>query len=731
MSEPASIDRHALTAAAARLLAAWARDAERWWYDIPGHPGYGCYGTGYNYWGSQTNQRYTAALATLAVTPGHDADRQWALERALASLRFALASHVSGDGPITCTDGGRWGGTWLSPLGVERMMHGVHAIREHLTEADRAALRRVITSEAAWLHDDYQKGSHQGVFADVWASTGKNVPESNLWAGALLWRAAAMYPDHPAAEKWRERAHEFLVNAVSIEADAQDGRIVAGKPIRDRFRGANFFPNYALDHHGYLNVGYMVICTSNAAMLHFDLRAAGLDRPESLDHHQDDLWHVVRRMIFPDGRLARLGGDSRVRYTYCQEYLLPSLLYAADHLGDAHALQLASRQVGLIEKEAAYHGDGSFYSRRLAWLANESPYYYTRLESDRAVALSMLLAYLPLVREKPPVFSEDFETSVAGHWVEPEHGGAMHRSATRLASFSWRAFGLTQGLCLPPDRSDLAEWSHNLAGRIRFLGEPESHHNPGDFRRLLTQHAEAFEGGFVTCGAVMEGCNLNMAEGWRGTDSATHWLAFAALPDGHTVACVQLCRVGARRAYTAEVKGLNLCIPNDLFNRFSREIASAGQVQHLQIPAEDGIVRLGSRWANIDDVLGVIGLYGAEELVVHRGAQRRGGHLRSLHVDQFCWRCDVGAAAHAPGATLLDVGWAVVSGVDAATTRRLAEDTETRGLLFDQPGVRGVSVMGVNGHRYALVANFGDHEAAVRLPSGRSLALAPGRATVV
>ena len=52
-----------------------------------------------------------------------------------------------------------------------------------------------------------------------------------------------------------------------------------GKPVREWHVGANFFPNYALDHHGYLNVGYMVICVCNAAMLHFDCRLPGCHGP--------------------------------------------------------------------------------------------------------------------------------------------------------------------------------------------------------------------------------------------------------------------------------------------------------------------------------------------------------------------------------------------------------------------------------------------------------------------
>ena len=149
--------------------------------------------------------------------------------------------------------------------------------------------------------------------ADVWNSSGKNAPESNLWNGAILWRTAAMVPDHPAAAEWQERAHTFLVNSVSVAVDAADETMLAGKQVRQRYVGANFFPNYALDHHGYLNVGYMVICVSNAAMLHFDCKLAGLPRPETLDHHQADLWRLVRRLIFADGRLALVVPDQPAR----------------------------------------------------------------------------------------------------------------------------------------------------------------------------------------------------------------------------------------------------------------------------------------------------------------------------------------------------------------------------------------------------------------------------------
>jgi len=134
-----------------RILERWPAYAERFWWNDPARPDLGCFGTGYNSWGVQTNQKYLGAMAILATHPELDeavagCSREAILDRALRALRYSLATHVSGD--HHCSDGTRWGHTWISALGIERMMHGVEALEEHLTDADRAGLRRVLTSEA-------------------------------------------------------------------------------------------------------------------------------------------------------------------------------------------------------------------------------------------------------------------------------------------------------------------------------------------------------------------------------------------------------------------------------------------------------------------------------------------------------------------------------------------------------------------------------------------------------
>ncbi|NLF32795.1 MAG: hypothetical protein GX591_18135 [Planctomycetes bacterium] len=695
------IDRDRILA----MLTRWAEAAEAHWCPVEDGR-LGVYGTGYNGWGVQTNQKYLAAMALLGARGD-----EHARARALAALRYNLATHVSGG--RARMDGSRWGHTWISALGIERMMFGVYLLEPFMADDDRRAVDRVLASEADWLL------THYDVAANLWNVMGGNKPESNLWNGCISWRAAEHCPDHPHAGAWREKARCFLINAVSVPADIG---------VEPRNVGAaNFFPNYALDHHGYMNVGYMVICTSNAAMLHFDLKARGFSRPAELDHHEVELWETIRRMIFADGRLARLGGDSRVRYAYCQDYLLPAVLYAADALGDGHAGQLATGVVELMAREYDHNGDGTFFSRRLAGsTGGASPLYSTRLESDRACVLAMAVRYAELMDDAARVASSesDYETSVAGGWCEPLYGAVMHRCPTRLASFVWPACDVRQnvsmGLCTPPGDGHLVEWVRNLAGRVEFVNTP--------YDGVMTNSVPAavvrrwigtFDGGFATIGEIIEGTKVEQAEGWKGEDLARQRLAYVALPDGHTVVGLQRCAAGGRRFYLTEVQGLRLNVANDLFNDFQRTLATEAGRTVVTTPApRDELIDLHSRWVNVDDRLGAIGLYGAETMHLRRTPRRCAGRYESLHVEQFAWSARLGAHDVMGGAVLFDVGWLAVSALDAAATAELAAANRHAALADLPAGLRGVRVRAADGAEYAVIANFGDTPEPVDVPSG-------------
>lgn len=680
---------------AIRLLIRWAHASEAYWHVMDDDRALGCYGPGYRQWGVQSNLNYAAAAATLSARCG-SSDRDLWRARACSALRYALGTHITGF--RRGADGKSWGNTWISMLGIERAMHGIARLDSDLPPADREALRRLLVSEADWLLLNPSRKNRTGVRAGLWGHEGCNNPENNIWSGCLLWRVAQRYPDEPNARAWQEQAHRFLMNGVSIEADAQDTTLVAGRPVCERHVGANFFPNYALDHHSYFNVGYMAICVSNAAILHFDLKPAGASPPESLYHHQAALWKVLRRFVFDDGRIARIGGDSRVRYAYCQEYLLPALLFAADRLKDGHALELTKRLVRLMEKEAE-HGDGMFYGCRLDGMRRRNPHYYTRLESDRACVLAMLLNYLPLV-EQPPRPDDSFENSVSGTWVEADYGAVMHRCPTRLASFAWRANGLAQALCLPPRDSSLAEWRLNLSPVVQCLGDDGSKSH----RRLRTCHVEPFDGGFLSFGSVTEGVDVLVDEGASCTNQAVTHVAFAALPDGRTCLCLQyVVAADDKTVYLAALRDLHLVIPNDLFNGYRRILQTASGSTILNSPPEsDVILEFESRWANIDDRLGIVAIHGADRILLDRSFHRRAGRYQSLFTEEFCFHARNGAERCRPSEILVDVGFAIVSEVTADMTSRVSAGP----IPFDKEGIRGIWVEGADGKRYALLANF-------------------------
>lgn len=780
------------TEAYLRLLENWIKGADPYLYDCPDRPELACYGTGDNTWGVQTNQKALAAYAMVATDDRFDEarvgrSRESVLDTALRLLRFSLHTHI--EGTYTCTDGTSWGHTWISVLGVERMMHAVEALEPHLSEDDRSLLRRVLVSESDWLLDHYP------IVAGLYNKDGNNRPESNLWNGALLHRTAMMYPDEPRADAYREKGSEFLINSISIPADAEDRAVVDGKAVAERHIGANFFPSYALNHHGYLNVGYMVICLSNMAMLHFAYRRRGLTAPQSLYHHGRELWDLVKACTFPDGRLLRIGGDSRVRYTYCQDYVIPVWHMMLDMDGDESVLGLERGWLAQIESEMDASRDGTFLSYRCRALQEHSPLYFSRLEADRAAALSMGLAWRELAvagaaeaklqqradasegaastvaelaaaasvsaspsgrfagaiateaggtgnvgetmrpeeRPKSPGGSGGTDDSADANeemlrfgtngdvsWRDAYHGAYLQRSGRRIASWVWDASEKPQGLCLPAEGSDMAEWRENMAGRLEGYG------------RLTMQTLEAhdgrrFEGGFLTWGSTLVHSRTLMAEGQKDAQLARNLFVCAALPDDEQM--IVLHRAVALRQRTAfkSIEGLNLLIPNDVFNdnhRLYYDRSGKWPVHGYGSPKE--AIRTGSRWINVDNKLGVVALYGSDEIVIRRPGERQIGMNdspktfgleRTLYADQICGPYLADGGNYAAGDVILDTGYVMQAGADRERTSRSAGCELPLAAEVGKNGVvRAVQVIGADGQSYVLIANFGEERVVVTLP---------------
>lgn len=241
-------------------------------------------------------------------------------------------------------------------------------------------------------------------------------------------------------------------------------------------------------------------------------------------------------------------------------------------------------------------------------------------------------------------------------------------------------------------------------------------------------HVRAFEGGFVTCGAVMEGVNVTVAEGSVCTDQVVTHLAFAALPDERTCLCLQfVVAADDRVVYLSELRDLHLSIPNDLLNGYRRTLRSAaGETVLCSPPPCDEVMECEGPWLNVDDCLGVVVLNGGDRLRVDRSAKRRAGRYESLFTEEICVHVQREVVRCGAGEVLSDIGFAVLSGTTAEDTARV----QGGALSSRQERLRGLWVDGANGVRYALVANFSDRVLRTDV-LGQSVELAALRATVL
>ncbi len=690
-------------------------------------------------WAIQAHLGAAAAYAVLAADPGldetrADASRETIRDTALAMFRFAAAT-VQG-GPETCTDGRQW----LRPLAVVRFLHGLNALEPWLTPGDQALARHLFTVHADLLAD---QDIQAGIFRN-------NRPESNHWNAILLLEAAHRVPDHPRRSLWLERSTAFFLNALSIPADAESDAPFAGRPLKAWHVGPNLTPDFGMNHHGYLNLGYMVIVLSQMAIAHFAMRERGRDAPPEACLHADDLWRIVRLCTFDDGRLCRIGGDTRARYCYCQDYALPMWLGMIAKFGESQCAGLEAGWAGIVGREQRHNGDGSYLSARLARLARESPFYYARLESDRAVTASMAAWWRrrfpdDLDASRPPA---PRQAPARGAWADPLLGGVVCRGTRRIAAWRWRHS--PGGICLPAGRSDLAEWGDrldaNLFGQVRGTGavnnfllraDGTADRPPaGVLHRLGTD-------GFVTAGETFQESLDPLGEGESPKQILRRRNACFALPDDRTVIGFQWA-AALRDCFLRRLCAPGILIPNDLFNGGRRRYAFAGGVRDLPSrPGREEVIDTGSSWLSVDNCLAVIAIEGAGPLFIARPADRQiaVNHkptLTSLYADVIgTLRRD--APFHvAEGDVVLDLGFVILAGAGAEEAAALRPRRLDHG---GADGVRAVQVSDAGGGDWLAVANLSGTPAVADLEvpgsataedavSGAALPLSDGRLTL-
>ena len=650
------------------------------------------YGTGEaGHWSIQSNFNVAGGLAVLAETPlDIPLDKEEVLSLALKFFRYNLKTHVTGTEKCSC--GEQWGGSWITVLGLERMCTAALAIEKHLSEEDRISFRKLRAFEADWITDNFD------VVAGMIASSKRNKPESALWNGSFLFRTAMDYPDLPRREEYLEKSTALILNAISHPLDAASEELFKNKPLRLWNVGFNFTPNFSLDHHGYMNTGYSVVTLSHAAYLYFYCKAKNWEFPAEARHNVAELWSVVKNFIAPDGRLIRIGGDSRARYCYCQMYLLPVLMMMSELFGDRDALKLEQGMLGLLDEEQKQNPDGSFFGTRLADMAHQSRYYYTRLESDPFAVLGCGADFRR--RYGSAELPSKNELFKAVEWHDDYHGVDMVRNEKTLRSVVRRGGEGPVALALPLSDSSIAEWSGN--GFSQFF----NHHMGVE---PLTSYHRSFPGGFVNSGTARAVECQPWGEGEKPYPVVKINSACAVLPDGHSMIILEkdLC---IKEHSLKRFSAMEWRIPNDLHNGSVRNFKWEEDSVTLEKSSGKGVIDTKARSLSVDDKVSILLGYGADSLKIYAPEEslsviKSFPGMSSLYVNCISGKVEMDEKhRYMPGDVLADTGYAVLAGVTLEESSKYAlKLLENKGALR---AVEFISPAGV----WQFAANFGDEE---------------------
>ncbi len=657
-------------------------------------PGLIYYSTGEAaHWAVQSNQQMFGALGVMAELDRNEALR----EQALAMFRYSLRTHKTGD--LFCTDGKQWGRHWISVLGLERAIPGLNALEPYFTEEDRDRYRKLRIYESDYRLEEYP------VQASMDARKGPNVPESNIWNAGFLMRTAFDYPDLPQAERYLEKATHMMLNGLSIPSDADDRkRLYRGKCTADWHAGANFTENFSLDHHGYMNMGYSCICLSNLALLYFNFKERGLTPPPELFHNLEGLWHTLKKLTFPDGRLLRIGGDTRTRYNYCQCFAVSAWLLAAELFADPDAVRFEAGYLKLLEKEQAENPDGSFYGKRLAELKDYSYFYYRRLEADPMHALSTGAYW----RKKFNIISDVPENKEPGsiYWTDDFHKAALLRTGNSVRSVVHRANHGQQLLCLPLNRSDMGEWTLNLTG---YLGA----HYPVDDEIPENAALQSDSESFLYTNAADITEKAPMGEGEEAYVVARRQYAAAALPDGKTLLVYERMKILKETTFTFGFRSLHCQIPNDVYNDYLRHWTGAdGKTFTTEnLPGKDAMLDTGTDRLNCDDCLSFFSLNG-ENFSIRQAARQNvllSCGLWGMYADEVCLKSTLRPVRPAAGEILYETACAVCADTSAAEMRNM-----TGGAMTVCGAERHIAFCGADGKSYTLVYNTETEEAELK-----------------
>ena len=587
--------------------------------------------------GIRTNTNVAFAAAVVGTQGGafgiDEAAAASLRERCKASLRYLAESHLSAGG--RCANAGQWGLEWQSAWWSAKLASAARLLWRELPADLQAAVERVVAAEA---DRQLPRIVPTGLHLDTKA-------EENAWDAEILAAAIALLPGHPRRARWHDKLIEISANVFSSPHDRTSDKSIDGRPARELIYTCNLHGDYSLENHGAYHFCYVASPLLSKAWCAYALQSIGSEVPQAVMHGVSEVWALARH-TFLDHRFAYISGQDWARYTYGEYFIVPALVFLEHSLADGRCTEILRARLELLWQEAQGNSDGSFFGGRFT--AGRFGGQYGKYETDCFACLA--LAWMLRRQPAPPLAPHPQPRHRVDSFqhVSPEAQFCFQRTPQCFFSFSWSTLDeMVPNLCMiPAGRDDLAEWhSGNLIGAVAV---------PGHHITIGVRAMKSSEAGIEIAGSCL-------IRSMRGKPLVEHLLdiRFDARSASASIHSRFVARTALRRV---SVTGVNLRIPNDLFNGHRRRLRYEGGERWLETtPAQrdplrnrdrrglarriaerllrgvgrdnSTVERVSSNWLNVDDALGLV-VQGEPTISIRRFSGRQ-STWGSLFVEQI------------------------------------------------------------------------------------------------
>ncbi|BCW97996.1 MAG: hypothetical protein KatS3mg024_0823 [Armatimonadota bacterium] len=415
---------------------------------------------------------------------GRRADSEEIIRDCASLVRYLSATHRANQ--LATGDGKQWGDQWQSAHWAAYAGKAAWLIWDRLDDNTRQMAARMVIHEADRFNE---RPPDDGEWKDTKA-------EENAWNSQAPALATCMFPHHPRAALWDERARLYMMNSFSVRADHRDTTEVDGRPVKDWVTTVCLHDDFTLENHARVHPDYMGAGTLQLRNGLVYLSAAR-DIPRSCFHHIPDVLQVFKLLVSPQGSSFYVNGQDW--WPHRHDVPLAFGGFAGAFLHDADAARMEQDALESLEKLHSRFPDGRAFHPR--------EYNYPNVEEELIARYSELYLTHCFCGDTPPTPRAEFDRRLRGARIFEAGGFVIDRSAERFASFAW--VNGAMGLVYPRgDTYFTSPDTSSLLGKITIRNATDS------VPQVTTRTARVLDpeqGGFAVAGRFLR-CEGKVAQ---------------------------------------------------------------------------------------------------------------------------------------------------------------------------------------------------------------------------